>query len=110
MSVKTHLPWRMEFAAIQTKPTCVGFKFFESAHHPDFVCVAAISNRLVYLLSLRCSRMVGSSGINYELRITNYELRITPCGTSLCFNLPNYRQRRVTHPSSTFAGMGRITN
>jgi hypothetical protein len=55
MSVKTHLPWRMEFAAIQTKPTCVGFKFFESAHHPDFVCVAAISNRLVYLLSLRCS-------------------------------------------------------
>jgi len=28
MSVKTRLPWRMEFAAIQTKPTSVGFKFF----------------------------------------------------------------------------------
>ncbi|WP_334970534.1 hypothetical protein [Nostoc sp.] len=41
MSVKTRLPWRMEFArqlpqdrtglVIQTKPTQVGFKFFESA-------------------------------------------------------------------------------
>ncbi|WP_334884484.1 type II toxin-antitoxin system RelE/ParE family toxin [Nostoc sp.] len=29
--VKTRLSWRMEFAAIQTKPTSVGFKFFESA-------------------------------------------------------------------------------
>jgi hypothetical protein len=31
MSVKTRLLWRMEFAAIQTKPTFVGLKFFESA-------------------------------------------------------------------------------
>ncbi|QLE44282.1 hypothetical protein FD723_30190 [Nostoc sp. C052] len=48
------MPWRMEFAAIQTKPTSVGFQFLESAQ-ADLVCVAAISNRLVFLLSLRCS-------------------------------------------------------
>ncbi len=53
----------MEFAAIQTKPTSVGFKFFESAYvdysagsPTGYVCVAAISNRLVYLLS--CSYLL----------------------------------------------------
>jgi hypothetical protein len=59
MSIKTRLPWRMEFARqllmgetpktalawlYRQKLPILGFKFFNSAE-ADLVCVAAISNR-----------------------------------------------------------------
>lgn len=40
----------MEFTAIQTKATDRGFPIPESAQ-ADFVCIAAISNRPVYLFT-----------------------------------------------------------
>jgi hypothetical protein len=48
MSVKTRLPWRMEFAAIQTKPTSVGFNLLDIA---EYTQLWMLKNFLLFLIS-----------------------------------------------------------